>query len=193
MADNISQLDPNTPTGTQVAGGGDEELQGIKLALTNDFGGIAGPVFQDANTSGAGGSTPVTDVTMSSWEARIAALEASFPGIAIAGFTLDGGANTIGPYFGIEEDSPGVGTTQRVAAGQYEVKLSSTRWSDANLDLVGVVTGISSFTVLLGNVVPPTVNNQAEGWVQVITILSDDLFTPVDSSPRVVIFDKGRV
>ena len=71
----ISDLNPATPTGQNLVRDGDNEIQQIKSALVTDFGGINAPVYQDADTSGNGGSTPVTAATMSSWEARIQALE----------------------------------------------------------------------------------------------------------------------
>lgn len=71
----ISDINTATPSGDDLLLNGDDQIRALKADLKNTLGGLNGPVKQDADTSGAGGSTLVTAATMSSWEARIKALE----------------------------------------------------------------------------------------------------------------------
>ncbi|MGL4565298.1 MAG: hypothetical protein ACRCVD_08380 [Halioglobus sp.] len=71
----ISDIDPATPTGQDLVLNGDNQLRALKSDIRATLGGLNGPVMQDADTAGAGGTVPVSAATMSSWEARIKALE----------------------------------------------------------------------------------------------------------------------
>lgn len=70
-ANHIGELNQTLPPAGGPVGEGDDEIRVVKKVLVNDFAGINAPVYEDADTSGVGGSTPVTSQTMSSWEARI--------------------------------------------------------------------------------------------------------------------------
>jgi microcystin-dependent protein len=72
----ISDINPASPSGDDLLLNGDDQIRALKADLKNTLGGLNGPVREDADTSGVGGSTLVTAATMSSWEARIKALEA---------------------------------------------------------------------------------------------------------------------
>ena len=186
-ATNIDELEPLQPVESDGLTEANDHLQMIKQVLKNVLpGNTAAGLFDVDFTLGSAVGTGLKSL--------YAKFIGSSPQVAIAGFGYDMAGDTFGPYFGIEEDSPGVGTTQRIAAGTVEVKLTETRWSDANSDLACVVQGISSFTPVIGVVVPPTTNDQAQGWVQVITFLATDPITPVDvGGASVLVFDKGRV
>lgn len=67
----IVDLDPNTPTGQDLVSRGDDEIVRIKQALAQDFGGIDGPVFEDADVNGLNGTTLMTAAVLSSFNARI--------------------------------------------------------------------------------------------------------------------------
>ena len=69
----IVDLDPNVPTGQDLVSRGDDEIVRIKQALVEDFGGIDGPVFEDADEQGLNGTTKMTAQTLSSFNARIQA------------------------------------------------------------------------------------------------------------------------
>jgi len=71
----ISDINTGTPSGQDLVLNGDNEIRALKTDVVNTLGGLDGPVYEDATTSGTGGSTPVTAATMSSWESRINALE----------------------------------------------------------------------------------------------------------------------
>jgi len=72
----ISDIDPNTPSGQDQVLNGDNQIRDLKADIVESLGGLDGPVYEDSDSSGSGGTTPVTAATMSSWEARINALEA---------------------------------------------------------------------------------------------------------------------
>lgn len=69
----IADLDPNTPTGQDLVSRGDDEIVRIKQALNQDFGGIDGPVFEDADVDGLNGTTLMSAAVLSSFNARIQA------------------------------------------------------------------------------------------------------------------------
>jgi microcystin-dependent protein len=80
----ISDINPTTPSGDDLLLNGDDQIRALKSDLKNTLGGLNGPVREDADTSGVGGATLVTAATMSSWEARIKALESGGGGGAPA-------------------------------------------------------------------------------------------------------------
>lgn len=89
-ANHIGDLNPTLPLEGGPVGEGDDEIRTVKRALTNDFPAITNTVYQDADTSGAGGTTPVTNTTMSSWEARIAKNETDIGGLQAQGVFVIG-------------------------------------------------------------------------------------------------------
>ena len=72
----ISDINPSTPSGQDLVLNGDNEIRALKTDIKNTIGGLDAPVYEDAGSDGTGGSTPLKATTISSWEARIAALEA---------------------------------------------------------------------------------------------------------------------
>ena len=85
-ADHIAGLVITNPPGGDPLGQADDHLVLIKKVLKADLGGIASPVYEDADAAGAGGTTLATGVTMSSWEARIKAAEDAI--IGASGFQV---------------------------------------------------------------------------------------------------------
>ncbi len=71
----ISDINANTPSGQDQVLNGDNEIRDLKGDIVETLGGLDKAVMEDADTNGSGGSTPLTAATMSSWEARINALE----------------------------------------------------------------------------------------------------------------------
>lgn len=71
----IKDIDTEKPGGNDLVLNGDDEIRDFKTDVKETFPELAGTVYEDADTSGLNGTTPVTDITMSSWEARIKALE----------------------------------------------------------------------------------------------------------------------
>jgi microcystin-dependent protein len=72
----IKDITPASPSGDDLLLNGDDQIRALKADIKNTLGGLGGAVREDADTSGVGGTTLVTHTTMSSWEARIKALEA---------------------------------------------------------------------------------------------------------------------
>ena len=72
----IKDITPGTPTGQDLVLNGDDQIRQLKTDVLDTFPEMAGPPYEDADSNGAGCTLPVTNTTMSSWEARIAALEA---------------------------------------------------------------------------------------------------------------------
>jgi Phage Tail Collar Domain len=87
----ISDINPASPSGDDLLLNGDDQIRALKADLKNTLGGLNGPVKEDADTSGAGGTTLVSAATMSSWEARIKALEAGGGGGPTTGSIPVGG------------------------------------------------------------------------------------------------------
>ena len=75
----ISDLDPTVPVNTDNAGGGNEELQNLKLSIQNTFPNVDG----GANSGQLNGGVQSTTDQINSWESRITTLEGapsfSFP------------------------------------------------------------------------------------------------------------------
>lgn len=69
----IADLDPNVPTGQDLVSRGDDEIVRVKQAITTDFGGIDGPVYEDADENGLNGTTLMSAAVLSSFNARIQA------------------------------------------------------------------------------------------------------------------------
>ena len=84
----ISDVNPATPSGQDLVLNGDNEIRALKTDLKNTLGGLNGPVYKDATSSGTGGSTPLDAATMSSWETRIKQLESSVGGGNSEGSTV---------------------------------------------------------------------------------------------------------
>jgi len=72
----IKDIQPGTPTGQDLVAQGDEQFNALKADVKNTLGGLDGPVYEDADIAGDNGSTLLSARIMSSWEARIKALEA---------------------------------------------------------------------------------------------------------------------
>jgi hypothetical protein len=71
----IAGLNVNSPGADDLAQLGDDQIRTLKKDVKDTLGGLNGPVYEDADANGVGGTTLLTAATMSSWEARIAAVE----------------------------------------------------------------------------------------------------------------------
>lgn len=97
----ISDIDPSTPTGQDLVLNGDNQIRALKNDIKSTLGGLNAPVYEDADSAGAGGATLLSAATMSSWEARIAALESlssspSGTSVPVGGILIwHGASNTI--------------------------------------------------------------------------------------------------
>jgi hypothetical protein len=197
-AGTIDELEPLYPEEGAGVAGGNEHIQLLKSVLKAMFpGNTELGLFDTDITLGTVTGTGTKDLYINGLDAQgdatiVGRIETN-PQVAIALFTLDSSGNTVGPINGVVDVGGGVGETDKIATGRYEVRLQETAWASVLNDLVVTVHCSVGLGAGIGLGVNPTVNDMGDGWIQILTYSPDAPLVLADATGiQVAVFDKGR-